>query len=84
VIFESNRIVQLVGPDLCIGVIGGTGAEVKPSFGPFFQSADAVVIAADRDFGSLRLPISAKIFRLAQFDCISSEMIEWLRARLSQ
>jgi hypothetical protein len=82
VIYESNRIVGALRPDLCIGVIGGTGTEMKPSFETFLDRADALVMTADRDLGGLKLPSSVKIFRLGQFDRISSEMLEWLRARL--
>jgi hypothetical protein len=83
VIFESNRIVEVLRPDLCIGAMGGTSGEVKASFEPFVGRADAFVVGAGRDFGSLKLPSSAKIFRLARFDCISREMIDWVLARLN-
>jgi hypothetical protein len=69
-------------PDLCIGAMGGTSGEVKASFEAFVDRADAFVVAAGRDFGSLKLPPTAKIFRLARFDSISSELTEWMRARL--
>ena len=81
-IFESNRILEVLMPDLCIGAIGGTSGEVKASFEAFVGRADAFVVAAGRGFGSLKLPPSAKIFRLARFDSVSSELTEWIRARL--
>jgi|ERR1700691_1420780 hypothetical protein len=81
VIFESNRIVFAWEPDLCIGVVGGKGTEIKPSFGPFLESADALVVGADG--GDWQLPhLKAKVFRLADGDCVSTEMLDWVRARL--
>ena len=84
VIFESNRIVRALRPDLCIGVIGGTGTEMKSSFEPFCRCADAFVIPVDGDVGGLQLPSPAKLFRLPNFDRVSPEMLDWLRVRLAQ
>lgn len=81
-IFESNRIAGELKPDLCIGVLGGSEIESKPSFATFLDRADALVITGDRELGGLKLSSSAKVFRLARFGWISSEMIEWGRARL--
>jgi hypothetical protein len=83
-VFESNRIVNALEPDLCIGVMGRSGIEMKPSFARFLDRADALVMTADRDLGGLKLPSSVKIFRMAQLDRISTEMIEWIRTGLSQ
>jgi hypothetical protein len=82
-IFESNRVVHMLKPDLCLGVIGGTSGEVKCSFEVFVDHADALVIAADGDPAGLKLRSSGKIFRLARIDRISSETLDWVRARLS-
>jgi hypothetical protein len=82
VIFESNRIAGALTPDLCIGVLGGSEMESKSSFEPFSRRADAFVIPADGDAGRLRLPAPAKLFRLLNYDRVSPEMLDWLRARL--
>jgi hypothetical protein len=80
VIFEPNRIMHALRPDLCIGVIGGTRTEIKRSFEPFLERADALVIVADRGIGDLPLVQSkAKLFRLANCDRISVVMPDWLR-----
>ena len=84
VIFESNRIAGALKPNLCIGVLGGSAMESKPSFEPFYQNADAFVIPVDWDAGRLQLLSLAKLFRLPNFDRVSHEMLDWLRARLAQ
>jgi hypothetical protein len=82
VIFESNRMLNALEPDLCIGVIGGSGSETKPSFEPFLQRADALVIGQDGNAGGLKLPTSARLLRLSDFERVSPEMLDWLRVRL--
>jgi hypothetical protein len=83
VIFESNRIVGVLDPNLCIGVIGGSDNQIKPSFESFLERADALVIVAERGIGDLHLPQSgAKVFQLAHCGRVSAEMLDWLRLRL--
>ncbi|MGA2727599.1 MAG: hypothetical protein ABSE96_07290 [Terracidiphilus sp.] len=82
-IFESNRMLSGLGPNLRIGLIGGSGSETKPSFESFLKRADALVMTAGRDLGGLMLPSSVKLFRLDRLGWISSETIEWVRARLN-
>jgi hypothetical protein len=84
VIFESNRIAPALKPDLCLGVMGGSGTEWKPSFVVFLERADALVIEEDGNVRWLQLPTSAKLFRLAELSRISPEMLDWLRVRLAQ
>jgi predicted DNA-binding transcriptional regulator AlpA len=40
-------------------------------------------MTAGRDLGGLMLPSSVKLFRLDRLGWISSETIEWVRARLN-
>ena len=43
VLFESNRIIDVVKPDVCLALVGGSGTELKPSFLRLLQKADALV-----------------------------------------
>lgn len=79
-IIESNRILRLLRPDLCLGVDGGSETERKPSFGIVMERADALVRLADRDG---RSEGARPLFHLAAMEQISPEMLVWLRGRLS-
>jgi hypothetical protein len=78
-ILESNSILRILKPDLCLGVEGG-GTEQKASFGVVMERADALVMLADRD-GAAEGP--RPLFRLAAMERISPAMLDWLRGRLS-
>ena len=78
VIFESNRIVDAIKPDVCLALVGG-GPEKKASFLRLLRLADAVVsvgttIAEERP-GIPR-------FRLQLMDRLTPEMVVWMRERL--
>lgn len=78
VIFESNRIVDAVRPDVCLAVVGG--AERKASFVRLLKAASAVVMVG----GTLAddLPVGVPRFELDAPDRLSAEMVVWLRGQL--
>ena len=79
VLFESNRILNHLKPDICLAVNGGPLAERKASFADAMDRADATVVRADQDgiVEGDRLH-----FHLADLERISPEMLGWLRGRL--
>ena len=78
VIFESNRIVDAIKPDVCLALVGG-GAEKKVSFLRLFEMADAVVsVGAAFEEGRAEIPR----FRLQSVDRLTPEMVVWMRERL--
>jgi hypothetical protein len=83
VIFESNTIMNVLEPDVCLAIVGGLQADTKPSFEPLMERADAFVRASGWGARSLSFALAKPLFQLASFDNISPEMLEWLRAHLS-
>lgn len=80
-IFESNRILDYIQPDICLAVSGPTQNEHKPSFTKIMEQMDAIVISADRD----EIVATAKpIFKLATLNRIPHQMQQWVRHRLPQ
>jgi hypothetical protein len=79
-ILESNSILRLLKPDLCLGVDGEAGKGHKPSFGLVMERADALVTLAGRN--SVAQGVQP-LFQLAAMDRISPEMKDWIRGRLS-
>lgn len=80
IIFESNRIVDALKPDVCIAVVDGAVAEVKASFQRLLRVADGLVsVGADANAG---WPAGIPRFRLQSLNRLSPEMANWLRARL--
>ena len=43
ILFESNRIIDTVRPDVCLALAGSSQTELKPSFLRLLRSADALV-----------------------------------------
>jgi hypothetical protein len=78
VIFESNRIVDVLRPDVCLALIGGA-SEMKPSFERLLTSADAVVTVGC-PVGAV--PAGMRRFQLESVEQLPAEMVEWLRERL--
>ena len=79
VIFESNRILDAVKPDVCIAVMGQAAA-VKDSFRQLLSIADAVVTTINAS-AIAAVPAGILQFHLQSLDRISPEMANWLRAR---
>jgi len=88
VIYESNRVVDFVRPDICLLVDELAGEEAaKPSFLRFAANADAMVSQASCDSVSDDSVIAGSgvarpRFLLVAFERIPSQMAEWLRQRI--
>jgi hypothetical protein len=87
-IFESNRILNHMRPDVCLLVLGGLDrASRKPSFFARIGSGDAMVVRANADAivgdASGRDEHIKPIFHLVDLERISPEMLDWLRLRLN-
>ena len=78
VIYESNRIADLVEPDVCLAVV--TGAERKASFMRLVRVANAVVMLSGAD--ERDLPHGMRRFELEAPDRLSAEMVTWLKQQL--
>jgi hypothetical protein len=87
VIFESNRVVEFLQPDICLGVMGtgiaGGESPVKPSFLPFLRCADALVVRSSaEDSVKAEQDAATPLFRLADLERISPAMLAWVRSAL--
>jgi hypothetical protein len=80
VIFESNRIIDEVQPDICLALVGGVSTEMKPSFARLLKKADAQVTLDGVVIESANIPH----FHLESPDHLSTEMVSWLRSRLER
>jgi hypothetical protein len=83
VIFESNRILNRLKPDLCLMVAGGQDPALalpKPSFTSAARHADATVARAQTD--GMQTSESGPVFLLADLERVSPPMCAWLRERL--
>lgn len=84
-IFESNRIVDWVQPDLCLAVTssptisGSADDQGKPSFERFLHLKDAIVVRGDCDRMTAG---AAPLFELTDLAHCSIDLRVWLRARL--
>ncbi|HUX27868.1 MAG TPA: hypothetical protein VMV39_03735 [Terracidiphilus sp.] len=79
-IFESNRILQHVQPDIFLAVEGGPQSEEKLSFREVAHPMTARVVRGELDFVSAG---ATPLFQLAALDRISAEMQLWIRERLA-
>jgi molybdopterin-guanine dinucleotide biosynthesis protein len=79
-IFESNRNVESLRPDLCLAVVGGD-SDVKSSFRSFVREADAIVMRSEIDWAPADLS-GVPVFRIDDLGRIPPEMLAWLRERL--
>jgi hypothetical protein len=78
VIYESNRIVETVKPDVCLAMMGGT--QRKASFERLLRSADAVVSIGGAKVEGL--PDGIRWFELERADRLPEQLVTWLRNRL--
>ena len=78
-IFESNRVLRHLRPDVCLAVQGELTEEVKPSFLDFAHPIDAWVGVAEQDGRAAGEKLT---FQLAALERISPEMLAWVRERL--
>jgi len=81
-ILESNSILAHLQPDLCLGVLGGAEAAVKPSFAPFLSRADAFVASTRLAPAPLNPALGKPLFLLPDLELVSGPMLAWLRAAL--
>jgi len=79
-IFESNRVLRHLQPDLCLAAASSPRGEHKPSFDLVEQRMDAMVELAGHDH-----VINGEkfAFHLASLERISPTMVAWLKERLS-
>ena len=83
VIFESNRVLEWLKPEICLMVEGDANHGAwKPSFSVAVQRADALVAHADADRMLEEGSPSRPLFHLAALEKISPEMLAWMRERL--
>lgn len=78
VIFESNRIIDVIKPDICLALT--TGHERKPSFDRLLASAHALINVPPVTLAPL--PDGARQFNLHSVDHLSEEFELWLRQQL--
>ena len=83
-IFESNRVLNLLKPDVCLMVAGE--ADAKISFTDALRCADAMVRGltseASPEPSSSLAAETRPVFHLEQFERLSPEMTDWIRGRL--
>lgn len=79
ILFESNRILRHLQPDLCLALQADPRIPPKPSLGSLSHKMDAQVVLAGRDSVSAG---EKPLFQLAALDRISPSMQEWIRTRL--
>jgi hypothetical protein len=78
VIFESNRIVDVLKADVCVALVGGQ--ERKPSFERLLRLADAALIVGGA--ASADLPAVPRFEIESSVDRLPAEFVNWLRERL--
>lgn len=79
VIFESNRVLRCLQPDLCLSAALSLKGERKESFDLVEQRMDAMVELAGHDHV---IPGEKLCFHLVSLERISAPMLAWLRERL--
>ncbi len=81
-IIESNRVLNLLKPDLCLMVgVSVDGAEAKASFESVASLADAVIVGGTAD--AFRDGLRPE-FELARLERISPTLEGWIRRRLER
>ena len=79
IIFESNRVLSHVRPDLCLAAATNPHGSRKPSFALVEERMDALVELGGHDH---MIEGKRMCFHLRSLDRISPPMAEWLRERL--
>lgn len=80
-IFESNRVLSLVNPDVCLMI--AEGEEPKTSFAAAIRRADAIVMRRESPDTSGKFEAETRpVFQLEHFDRLSPELVGWIRGRL--
>jgi hypothetical protein len=81
VIFESNRVLRCLQPDLCLAAALGPKGERNASFDLVEQRMDALVELAAHDHA---IEGERLCFHLRSLERISAPMLAWLRERLEK
>jgi hypothetical protein len=82
-IFESNRVLRFLVPDLCLAVEPEADAFLKPSYFLLEREKDASVRRAAKGSAEQLQPGTQPVFELAEFERLSEPMQQWLRERLN-
>jgi hypothetical protein len=81
-IFESNRILRFLEPDLCVAIEPEASTPRKSSFSLVEREKHASVRRARNGSAGQFLPGPQPVFELAEFERLSEPMRRWLRERL--
>jgi hypothetical protein len=81
-IFESNRVLRHLQPDLCLAIEPDAGAPRKSSFVLVDREKQVAVKRAKPGTGDRVQPGVHPVFELTQFERLSEPMRQWLRQRL--
>ncbi|MGA8087227.1 MAG: hypothetical protein WCA10_07970 [Terracidiphilus sp.] len=84
VIYESNRIVDAIEPDVCLALVADPIVEWKPSFVRFLRRADALVSFGFPEIEAANLRTEIPRFALQSKERLTPEMVDWLRSRLNR
>lgn len=79
-IFESNRIVDIFRPDICLAILGDEEAS-KPTFAALLPQADALVMHPATVLQGVQIQPTTQMWRLENFSQIPADLVDWLRAR---
>jgi hypothetical protein len=82
-IFESNRVLHFLKPDLCVAIEPEADAPRKSSFALVEREKHASVRRAAKGSAEPFLRGPQPLFELAEFEQLSDPMRQWLRERLS-
>lgn len=80
-LIESNRIVEHLCPDICLAIVGEEAA--KHSFASPLHRADAVIVRSRAALDRVQAPVSACVFCIEDFGSPMSELVAWIRGRVS-
>lgn len=80
-IFETNQIQSLHQPDIVLALVGSKETERKPSFAAVVQHADAFVCTSESCCTAPNTD-PRPVFLQPDFQHVSPELSQWLRARL--
>jgi molybdopterin-guanine dinucleotide biosynthesis protein len=81
-IFESNRVLRHLQPDLCLVIEPDTDAPRKSSFALVDREKQVAVKRAKPGTGERVQPGAHPVFELTQFEHLSEPMRQWLRQHL--
>jgi hypothetical protein len=82
-IFESNRVLRFLEPDLCLAIAPEAGSPRKSSFGLVERVMHACVRRAKENSAEQFIPGPQPEFQLAEFERLSEPMQQWMRERVS-